>query len=164
MPGKGRIQAPQASGLIAAGLPGFVLLVFFVLFIDQITKSLAVGSLSHVGTVPVISGIFHLTLVHNTGTAFGLFRGQSLPVSITTALIVVAVLFSILRQGHFQKTDVRLGFGLIVGGAIGNLIDRFRVGAVIDFLDFRVWPVFNVADSCITIGAVVIAWHFIRHR
>ena len=83
--------------------------------------------------------------------------------ALLAAAIVAALLYSTLRQGR-PGWGTTLWLGLILGGAAGNLIDRIRLGAVVDFLDFRVWPVFNVADACITIGAVGIAWGLLRRR
>lgn len=92
-----------------------------------------------------------------------MFSGYSFPIALATTAVVVGLLFSAVRgQGSSRWNNLALG--LIFGGAVGNLIDRVRVGGVIDFLDFRIWPVFNVADSCITIGAVLIAWNLLRRR
>ncbi|MCM8774767.1 MAG: signal peptidase II [Candidatus Omnitrophica bacterium] len=128
---------------------------------DQLSKYLALHFLPPEDTIPVIAGIFHLTLVKNTGIAFGLFGRYDallnilIPVSI---LILSFVGFRACLQATKTQPQVLSmtmpywALGLILGGAIGNWIDRVRFGAVIDFLDFRVWPVFNVADSAITIG------------
>ena len=102
-------------------------------------------------SVPVIPGIFHLTLVRNSGIAFGLFRNHHgiLFALISISLVILFFWGSTLKH---HSVGARWGFGFIVGGAIGNWIDRVRVGAVIDFLDFRIWPVFNIADFAITLG------------
>lgn len=81
-----------------------------------------------------------------------------------TLVVLGGLTVSALREGHLKGRFFRWGLGLVLGGAAGNLLDRFRLGAVIDFLDFRVWPVFNVADSCITIGAVLMGWTLLRRR
>ncbi len=134
---------------------------------DQITKALALRFLSSVPTVPVLPGVFHLTLVENTGVAFGLFRGQGLAVTLATLAVLAGLGWSALH-GTRQRPSrwTVLGVGLILGGALGNLADRARLGAVVDFLDFRVWPVFNLADSCITVGAALVALQLLskRHR
>jgi signal peptidase II len=127
-----------------------------VFIADMLAKSAALHYLSPGRSLPLIPGILHLTLVHNTGAAFGVFRGGA-PVftAVSAAAIIAITLYA------FKKKDmafsVQLALGLIVGGSLGNLIDRLRVGHVIDFIDFRIWPVFNIADSCITIGAVMLA-------
>ncbi len=122
-----------------------------------------VQSLSGRPSVPILPGIFHLTFLRNPGVAFGLFRGYSLPIALVTTAVVIGLLVSAACREK-KVLSVNVALGLIFGGAIGNLIDRVRFGGVIDFLDFRIWPVFNVADSCITIGAVLMAWNLLRRR
>lgn len=134
-----------------------------VVLVDQGTKALVVASLSGRPSVPILPGIFHLTYLRNPGVAFGLFSGYSLPIALVTTAVVVGLLFSSLRRENGNRF-IRVALGLIFGGAIGNLIDRIRVGGVIDFLDFRVWPVFNVADTCITLGAILMAFCLLRRR
>lgn len=116
--------------------------------LDQLTKWAAMRSLSPHSSVAVIQDIFHFTFVQNTGIAFGIFTGygQVLFWFISLSLVVLlAVSHSFSRAPRMQQ----IAFGLIFGGAAGNWLDRMRFGFVVDFLDFRVWPVFNVADSCI---------------
>ncbi|MCM8812038.1 MAG: signal peptidase II [Candidatus Omnitrophica bacterium] len=120
--------------------------------------------LANVSTYPVIPDFFHLTLVKNTGVAFGLLKGYSIPVTLATFVIIAALFWSLWRRVEARGTLFLVSFGLVLGGAVGNLIDRFRFGGVIDFLDFRVWPVFNVADSCITVGALFLAWQMLRYN
>ena len=92
--------------------------------------------------------------------AFGFFQGHGLWITLGTLGILAALFRTILRPDRGKW--VPLCLGLILGGAAGNLIDRIRFGGVVDFLDFRIWPVFNVADSCITIGAALLAFSFWR--
>lgn len=125
---------------------------------DRLTKALALRTLDSVSTVPVVPGIFHLTLVRNTGVAFGLLQGWGLWVALATVAVLAGLTASARRQGHLKQRLFPLGLGLVLGGAAGNLVDRLQAGAVIDFLDFRIWPVFNVADSCITSGAILMGW------
>ncbi len=162
MPGT-RGEAKTASVI---SFYGFVLAV---ILIDQGTKFLVLSKLPVDSTLPIIPPVFHLTLVYNRGIAFGLFNQHEtlLLVFITVSLLVLIVLgFRIARQGALGSTPVdlasRCGLALILGGAIGNWIDRLRYKAVIDFLDFRVWPVFNVADSAITIGVALYLLLFLK--
>lgn len=129
----------------------FFSVLVFVAFLDQVTKLAALRFLPEGDTLPVIQNIFHLTLVHNKGIAFGFFREhpQLLFALITLSLVFLFVWGLRMREGTWVH---RLGLALILGGAFGNWLDRLRHGAVIDFFDFRIWPVFNVADSAITIG------------
>ncbi len=104
----------------------------------------------------LINGVFHLTLVHNRGAAFGILKDQT-PLFITTSCVAIFLIWKNLKDCKALKISLySVSLSLILAGAIGNLIDRVRFGYVIDFLDFRVWPVFNVADSAITIGAVLL--------
>ena len=138
-----------------------------VLLADQVTKGFALAHLAARPTYPVLPGLFHLTLLTNSGVAFGLFRGRGLWVTLVTLAVLAGLFGSILRRGAGkQKAGWRLTLplGLILGGAAGNLVDRVRFGGVVDFLDFRVWPVFNLADSCITVGTIFVAWQLIRRR
>ena len=121
--------------------------------------------LSDVATVPVFPGVFHLTLTLNTGVAFGLFRGYGFGLTVLTLAFLSVLVVSSVRRGTAERPEVtRWSLALIVAGAVGNLIDRVRFGGVVDFLDFRVWPIFNLADSCITIGAGLMAWTLLRRR
>ena len=126
-----------------------------VLAADQATKWFALEYLSRVPTVPVLPGFFHLTFVLNSGVAFGFFQGHGLWITVGTLGILALLFRATLRVDPGRWVPVCLG--LILGGAVGNLVDRLRFGGVVDFLDFRVWPVFNLADSCITVGAALLA-------
>jgi signal peptidase II len=134
---------------------GFQAVFLAVLVLDQLTKFLALQYLQD-RSIPLIPNIFHLTLVHNTGIAFGFFRQHP---NILLALITCSLVF--LFVWAWKKKDMpssqRFVLALILGGAVGNWIDRVRFGAVVDFLDFRVWPVFNLADSAISVGVVLFA-------
>lgn len=123
---------------------------------------MAVQFLAGVPTVPILPGIFHLTLTHNTGVAFGLFQGQGLLVTLAALAFVLGLVWTVLRDN--PSPGFLISLGLVLGGAAGNLTDRVRYGSVIDFLDFRVWPVFNLADSCITIGVAWMAWQMLRRN
>lgn len=133
------------------------------LIVDQITKFIATQNLSHHSSVAVIQNIFHFTFVQNTGVAFGIMNdyGHVLRLVITVCVIVLLGVSYTFR--HAPKNQ-QFAFGLIMGGALGNWIDRLRLGYVIDFLDFRVWPVFNVADSCITTGICLFIWIQLTHK
>ena len=127
-----------------------------VLIVDRLTKYILFRNLSEGESVRVIPGLFHITLVLNSGAAFGLFKGRSLFFIVSTALVMVFICLYIWRGGC-KDLLMLTALGLILGGAAGNLIDRAAFGYVIDFLDFRIWPVFNIADASITIGAFILA-------
>lgn len=112
---------------------------------DQLTKVLAIRYLMPVGSVAIFS-FFHLTYVENTGISFGMMRETSNVFFIAVNSLLTAGLYAYWRKHRHW------GLMLILAGALGNLLDRFIRGYVVDFLDFRVWPVFNIADSLITVG------------
>ncbi|MEI7903890.1 MAG: signal peptidase II, partial [Candidatus Firestonebacteria bacterium] len=136
-------------------------IVAVVIIIDQFTKQYITANMSLYESIPVIKDIFHITYTRNSGVAFSLL--SNIPASVRTPFFIVtnlAVLsvicwyfIDLLKSSRY----VSACFGLIIGGAAGNLIDRVRVGQVIDFLEVGInqslkWPVFNAADSCISIG------------
>jgi signal peptidase II len=136
-----------------------------VLVLDQLTKLVALRGLAPGVPVPVIDGCFSLTLVLNPGLAFGMlsstptaWRWIVAVLSMGALSVLGVVAFRLLPSGGWPT---RLALGLIFGGAIGNLIDRGRFGAVVDFLDFYWrgyhWPAFNAADSAITVGVALLA-------
>ncbi|HOX54419.1 MAG: signal peptidase II [Candidatus Omnitrophica bacterium] len=141
-----------------------IIVFILILIVDQVSKGIIFSNFYLGQSVPVIPNIFHLTLVYNTGIAFGLFKNQTLLFSAVSFFVIALIILSILDQR--KRKDVShleiFALYLILSGAIGNLVDRFRLGFVVDFLDFRVWPVFNVADSAITIGVILILIRCIR--
>jgi len=113
--------------------------------------------------VPLIKGIFHLTLIHNRGAAFGILKNHT-PLFIFISILAVILIYFAIQNNKSQKYSFyNISLALILSGALGNLIDRLRLGYVIDFLDFRIWPVFNVADSAITIGAILLGYSILKN-
>ena len=137
-------------------------IVSSILFLDQLTKFLATKSLSLNQSVPIIKGILHLTLIHNRGAAFGILKNQ-IPFFIFTSILAIILIYFNLKDVYHKRYYVyNLSLSLILAGALGNLIDRLFLGYVIDFLDFRIWPVFNIADSAITIGAILLGYSILK--
>jgi len=138
-----------------------IMVTFLVVFIDRLSKLFFSDLLVYGESLPIIRNVLHMTMVHNTGIAFGFFKDQGITFIVIPIVAAVLLVFNIYyyRQNNeaLSRTYI-VAFSLILGGAIGNLIDRIAYGHVIDFIDFRVWPVFNIADSAITIGAVLIAY------
>ena len=130
-----------------------------VLVADQATKAVALATLSPGATTPVIDGVFHWTLQRNPGAAFGLFGRFPIVFTILALMITVGILLALKKV---PDTPHAVALGLILGGADGNLVDRlvrdpgFLRGEVVDFIDLRVWPVFNIADSAIVCGAILL--------
>ncbi|PKB65189.1 MAG: signal peptidase II [SAR202 cluster bacterium Io17-Chloro-G2] len=134
-------------------------LAALVFLCDQFTKFVVRVFLPYRFSFPE-EGFFRITHTHNTGSAFGLFQDQNLPLIVASmvGITVLALIFqSQPRQGHL----LRLSIGMQLGGAIGNLLDRFRLGHVTDFLDVGAWPVFNVADASIVTGLIMLGWLFL---
>lgn len=143
-----------------------------ILVLDQLTKAMVLDRLPLYTTVPVIPGFFNLTHIQNPGGAFGFLADQSPAVRRLLFIVIssaaVVMVFWFYRTTPRDRPFLALAFALIFGGAIGNLIDRFRFGKVVDFLDFYVgtwhWPAFNVADSAITVGISIFVLHLVTGK
>ena len=122
-----------------------------VFFFDFYAKEISVRYLTEGVSVPVVPNFFHLSLIYNHGIAFGLFDKYASLLLILISLSIFALLIYSLRCPPAGLLN-QIAYGFIMGGAIGNLTDRIRFGYVTDFIDFRIWPVFNIADTFITIG------------
>lgn len=142
----------------------FWLIAATVVVLDWWTKHLVLTSLPEHIPVPVIPGVVSLTRTYNTGVAFGQFSGGGPWILIALALAAVGGIIAyrarLLRTGLRLHPLLLLGLALPMGGALGNVIDRIQFGKVIDFIDFGWWPVFNVADTAITLGAVALVVYF----
>jgi len=138
-------------------------IVLLIVGVDQCLKALVQSQMAPAQSVPLIPHVVHLTYVQNTGAAFGLLRGSTgLLILVSLGVMIWAV--AELRAPTTTSRSAQTILALIVGGAVGNLIDRVRVGYVIDFLDLRVWPVFNLADSAITIGVALLMLHTLQRK
>lgn len=128
-----------------------------VFALDQATKSWVTQYVNSHGGEPikVLGGKVLIDLTHNTGAAFGILAGGSVLFVAIAVAVVAAIVLSYHRVAE-GPVILRVALGLILGGALGNLLDRIRLGYVVDFVDLRWWPVFNLADSCIVIGAVLL--------
>ncbi len=145
-------------------MPGVGVVVILIFILDQLTKYLAVRDLSPYGSLVVIPDFFSLTFVQNKGAAFGMFAGLPTPwrelALGAVSLIALVFVFNMLIKDTRETFVPRLSLALILGGAFGNILDRVRLGSVVDFLDFYVgelhWPAFNVADASICIGVTLL--------
>lgn len=135
--------------------------------VDQMTKLLVEEKLRLGLEIPIVSGLFSLTRVHNTGVAFGMAQGNNL---LTGFLALGILIFAgwMARDWDWRKRWIQVVAGLVAGGAVGNLIDRVRLGYVLDFLDFHYgawsWPAFNLADAAISVGVGWLLWGWITGR
>lgn len=126
-----------------------------VIILDQLTKYFIKNNFQLNQSVPLIKNILHLTYVSNTGSAFGLFKNFNSFFTLFSAIVII-VIFYYLKKIRQDETKIQFAVSLLLGGTIGNLIDRMLYGAVTDFIDFRIWPVFNVADSAVTVSVVIL--------
>ncbi len=144
--------------------PLFIIPLIFAL--DRLTKQGVIALLGERESRPVIPGIFHLTRVTNTGAAFGLFR-ESAPLLISVSVTAIGVLsFYLIRKIFFLSQGSSnaaaedkfffSGSSFVIAGALGNLVDRLQYGYVVDFFDFRIWPVFNLADMSVCFGVFLL--------
>lgn len=143
-----------------------------ILILDQLTKIIVDRSMPLHHTIPIIDGLFNLTYVRNTGAAFGIFAGSHeafrLPFLIGVSVLAIGFICVMLKRLRASEIGLISALAMILGGAIGNLIDRLVYGEVIDFLDFywagHHWPAFNVADSCITIGVAITLYFLVTAK
>ena len=139
----------------------YILLAVLMIVVDQVTKYYVVTHFALGESVPVLDGIFQWTFILNPGAAFGMLEGSRW-LFVLIAVIVVAAMWFLRKEIDALGLWARIGAALFAGGAIGNLIDRARQGLVIDFFDFRIWPVFNVADIAICTGVGLIIWSILQ--
>lgn len=130
-----------------------------VFSLDQFSKYLIRQNLTLRESVPVLKNIFHLTLVYNKGAAFGILQNGTI-IFVVAALVAIFIIVFNLSGSRARKIKpvYNVALGLVLGGIIGNLFDRVFLGYVVDFIDFRIWPVFNIADSAITIGTLLLGF------
>ena len=132
--------------------------MLIALILDQLTKWQVIENLS-VGESWPTTGFLRFTHAWNTGTAFSLFQGQGV-ILTWVSLVAVVVLTWIYRSIDDPPWLLRIAFGLQFGGAVGNIVDRVRIGHVTDFIDVGPWPIFNIADSSIVIGIGLMIFYF----
>lgn len=127
------------------------------LILDQALKYWIRTNMTIGQSIPIIQNIFHITYIENPGAAFGILANQRILFLILTALITGIMVYLYLNLRN-KKSVAALSLGLVISGAVGNFIDRFIQGTVTDMFDFRIWPVFNIADICICIGIALLCY------
>ena len=139
----------------------FFLTALLIVTADQLSKAWIRDNLDVGKSLPE-TGLFQLSHVQNTGVAFGLFQNHSFPLTIVIVIgTAIILLFTLFIYRRLPLSNIRLGkpaLGLVLGGTIGNLIDRLRLGYVTDFLDISIWPAFNIADSSVVVGVILFAY------
>ena len=143
------------------------IITLLVVAADQITKYMVLESMPLFQSIPVIPGLFNLTHIHNPGGAFGFLSGQSSHLQRLIFLLASSLAIGLILYFYMKTPQsfrfLSIGLALVFSGAIGNLIDRIRMGKVVDFLDFYVgnfhWPAFNIADSAVSVGMFIFLYH-----
>jgi signal peptidase II len=135
-----------------------VLLIFFIVAVDQITKQIVLGAVGIGGSpIPVIEGFFYITCHRNSGAAWGILQNSRVFFLVLTTVMLVVMIVFLVRA---KSTFFLFALAFVIGGALGNYIDRLLVGSVVDFLDFYIFgynfPTFNAADSSIVLGAALL--------
>jgi len=133
----------------------FYFLAFGITFLDQLIKYLVTQLMRPSQTIPLIHQRLHLTYVQNTGAAFGLLKGQGFFLIGVGLLVIVTVIYFHHRISQ-KESLTQMALAFILGGSLGNLIDRFFRGYVVDFIDLRFWPVFNLADMAVNLGVIIL--------
>ena len=137
---------------------GVSLITILIIILDQLSKWIVTNFFVHEGhSIVVIPNVFNFTFIYNKGAAFGLLEDKQWFFIIVALLLLCAVYFF---KAEIKRSNVVLQYGVasLLGGAIGNLIDRIFLGKVVDFFDFIIWPIFNIADIAICIGVGLILW------
>jgi len=145
------------------GIRGIVMYIYyliavFVIALDQVTKWLVVKNMALYESIPVIDGFFHLTSHRNRGAAWGMLEGQMFFFYAVTFVVVIGIIYFMQKYGRSSRL-LGISLGLILGGAIGNFIDRLSRKEVVDFFDFNIfgyhYPIFNIADSALVVGIII---------
>jgi signal peptidase II len=130
----------------------FWLIAVVVLILDQLTKFLVKANMTLGQSIPILKNIFHLTYIRNTGAGFGILQNQQVLLAWFSVFVIGVILYNYDKIPENWLIITSVAF--ILGGAVGNLIDRALLRYVIDFLDFRIWPAFNIADSALSLGVL----------
>ncbi|GCL68391.1 lipoprotein signal peptidase [Veillonella tobetsuensis] len=141
----------------------FYLIAIIWLVLDQVTKYYVMNHFAIGESVSVIQNVFHLTYIINRGAAFGMLANQRW-FFLVVAFILIIVYAIYHKKVNRGPISLRIGSALLISGAIGNGIDRYVLHGVVDFFDFRIWPIFNVADIGICVGVACIIYHLLRNE
>lgn len=130
----------------------YLILIAIVVVFDQITKRLILTSMDVNNSIAIIDGIFHITYIQNRGAAFSILQEKTSFLIIMQIIVILVIAVYIIKKRKSEGKVLLTGLSLIMAGGFGNLADRLVYGYVVDFLDFRVWPIFNVADISVCVG------------
>lgn len=139
-----------------------VIIAVGILILDRVAKWLTIQYVKPIGSYPIIKDVFHFTYVENRGAAWGILQnGRWVFVGIT-AVVCIAIVIFLIREKNAAPL-LRISLSMILGGAIGNMIDRIATGYVVDMIHVKIidYPVFNIADSATVIGTILLAWYIL---
>lgn len=137
----------------------YYFLILAAVGLDQLIKFFIRTNMEVHQTIPVIEDVFHITYVQNTGAAFSMFSGHTSVLAVITIIATLAILFYMHKVRSSAHSSLLWSLALIIAGGIGNIIDRISLKYVVDFLDFRIWPVFNIADICVCVGCGLLIFY-----
>lgn len=144
----------------------FILITVLVVIADQLTKAWVMSYAE--GSTIYSTGLLQIIHNRNPGAVFGILQGYSFALTVFTACVIVLIFIMVFfywrKLSIFNSLLARIGLSLYLGGAIGNLIDRLRFGSVTDFIDFRFWPSFNVADASMSVGVILFAYSLLMSK
>lgn len=138
-----------------------VLLIISIIILDQLSKYYIQQSMQLGMSIPVWDGIFHITYILNPGAAFGILENQRVFFLLIAGVLILSAIV-MRRWIQNEPPLMRVGIGMLIGGAVGNVIDRAIIGSVVDFLDFRIWPIFNIADIFIVSGVGLMTYMLLK--
>ena len=144
----------------------YFIIIAAIVALDQLAKYLIRTDMVLNSSIPLVDGIFHITYIHNYGAAFSIFQNKTGFLIAMQLIVIAVVLVYLVKRQKKEHWCLLLSLSLIAAGGIGNLIDRAVNGYVVDFLDFRIWPIFNVADIsvCIGCGLLVLYMFFMEPK
>lgn len=138
-----------------------IFICLLIILVDRISKSIIL-KLDEGTSIPIINNIFHITFIYNTGAGFGTFQNAAFFLTLFSVVILVGAIYYFLKA---RSLNLRIMISVLIAGIIGNLIDRILYGKVIDFIDLRIWPIFNIADMAITLGILsIIAYLWVNDK
>lgn len=140
-----------------------LLFILGIIALDQISKYYIQQTMQLGLSIPVLDGFFHITYILNAGAAFGILENQRWFFIFTAVFLLLAAL-RYWQKIKKQPVFMQLGIAMMLGGAAGNVIDRTMIGSVVDFIDFRVWPIFNIADIFIVVGVILIMYMLFKEN
>lgn len=134
----------------------YYIIIIIAVILDQAIKFVVRTNMDLHSSIAVIDGIFHITYIQNTGAAFSILRGHTYGLILITVAITIGILIYLYKLRKTAYWSLMLSLSLIVAGGVGNIIDRLSLGYVVDFLDLRVWPIFNLADIYVCTGCALL--------